>query len=342
MDDSRPEDRCAPSPVRSVLNGTVVHDSPVLAIPTQLRVHGNYLLVIDAGSDSAVHAFNKRDGGFVQSFGRRGKGPGEFTGAWSLAPSLTSPVVVWVYDLPLRRFTPLTLEGTEDISKPRAVTFDGPGIPLGPLWLTDSTIASLGFYLDGRMALYDAGGHLETTRFESSWSAAVQPQAEQAMLVRHPTRPLFLAANRYRSSIQILDLATERLSDVTSPAHAPPKTGAISFEQFAYLDAAATHEYVYALFSGRHSQTFGRRATYGTCIHRFDWDGIDRGAFRLDTDVISIAVDDSSKTLYAIRHAPTPAILRYNLSSAGNWLIPPPVVSPFAEPRLDGARPHSR
>lgn len=323
-----------------VLAGTLVHESPVLAIPTQVRVHGNYLVVIDAGSDSAVHAFHRTDGRFVRSFGRRGKGPGEFTGAWSLAPSRTSPAVVWVYDLPLRRFTPLTLEGEHDTSTPSAMTFGGPAIPLGPLWLTDSTIASLGLYLDGRIALYDSRGQVKTTLFENSRPSAVQPLAEQATLVRHPSLPVFFAANRYQRSIQILDLSTERLN--TSPTHRRPKTSAISLDQLAYLDAAATDEHVYALFSGRDGQAFGQRATFGTCIHRFNWDGIDRGSFRLETEVISIAVDDSSKTLYAIRHAPTPAILRYDMSGALDSLSPPPAASPFAEQRPGEARPRSR
>ncbi len=66
---------------RQELNG-----SERLGMPTKIAAVGDHVVVIDAASDAALHVINRMDGEWIRSFGGRGEGPGEFTGAWSLDP----------------------------------------------------------------------------------------------------------------------------------------------------------------------------------------------------------------------------------------------------------------
>ena len=52
----------------------------------------------------------------------------------------------------------------------------------------------------------------------------------------------------------------------------------------------------------------------GRFVHVFDWAGNFVKAIELDADVVTIAVDENSNVLYAVRHDPYPAILRYPLT----------------------------
>ncbi len=83
--------------------------------------------------------------------------------------------------------------------------------------------------------------------------------------------------------------------------------------RFGYVEAAASRDCVFALFSGRTGEGHKRRAHFARFVHVFDWDGNFKFALRLDVDALTITVDEQSRWLYAVRHDPEPAIVRYSL-----------------------------
>jgi len=303
------------------LAGTVLNASPVLALPKRIAVVGDYLVVIDAASDSALHVFDRHTGRLARSVGRRGKGPGEFEGAWALSQDVHADGTVWVYDLALRRLTrvPLSANADEHASARRMLHLSGGAVLTGPRWIAPDTILSLGFLMDARVALFDSTGRRSGAMGRPLFSPeAGQPmQAAQALLAAHPDHRRFAIANRYVSRIELLDLARGTIQSVAGPVAVNPGPAVIDLGRFAYVDVVATATRVVALFSGRTVEEYEGDAGFGNVLHVFDWEGRFLGAYRLDADVLAIAADEGGDAVYALRHDPVPAVVRYRLPPAG-------------------------
>jgi hypothetical protein len=82
----------------------------------------------------------------------------------------------------------------------------------------------------------------------------------------------------------------------------------------AYPSASATDGQILALFSGRAEAHFrGWSGSHGEFLHVFDWDGEFQRAFRLDREVLRIAVDPAGGRLYALTDHPEPAVVVFSL-----------------------------
>jgi hypothetical protein len=88
----------------------------------------------------------------------------------------------------------------------------------------------------------------------------------------------------------------------------PPELAAV-----AYVDVTVTATSIFGLFSGRGVAASGQRASFGDCIHVFGWNGTFERGLRLDGDVIAIAVTEDESAIYALRHEPRPALVRFDL-----------------------------
>lgn len=319
------------------LTGQVLFDGEALAIPTDVAIVGNHLVVIDIAADSSIHVFTLASGELVRTFGRRGEGPGEFKRAWSLDPVPGSHSECWVYDVALGRLTYVDL---------RDEFFDGDGLgdriinltsearSLGPVRTADANKSlSLGMYTKGRLGVYDAEGRQEATVASLPPGASdvppnVRQHAYQATLIPHPGRRLFAAATRHASLIEIYRSDGSLVAHREGPLHVEP-TYQVRYDgeraamatgaelRFGYVDGSASNGYLFALFSGRTREGSSRGTQImGRFVHVFDWNGNFKKAIQLDTDVIAIAVDESSNWLYGLRHNPHPAIVRYSLDDA--------------------------
>lgn len=320
-----------PAPLAS----EVIAEPIDLGLPFELEVVGPHLVVLDAASDSSVLVFHKQDGRIVRSFGRRGHGPGEFEGAWSVDPVLGSDREFWVYDASLHRLTHVDLERDfGGISRPgdRLINLIAEATVLDPAWL-DSIFVSLGFFQSGRIAHFDAEGRfLRTVGPLPQDAEDVPPQvlqhAFQSTLKPNPSRTLLAVATRHADRLEIYR------PDGTLVAAAKPPFGFLpNFQvrqrrgqpsmatgddlRFGYVDLAASEEHIYALFSGRTRRGFPGVANFGEYVHVYDWTGQLVAVFELDSDALAIAVDPSDGTLYALRHDPRPAVVRYTLPHLG-------------------------
>ncbi len=311
--------------------GTTLCDTSDLAIPADLAVVGQYLVVIDIASDSVLHFIDRRTGTYRGQFGRRGEGPGEFKTPWSLDHYGDEDSGSWIYDIGLRRLTQVDIRrslATGHLIPTQMVGLTGSGIPTGPLWV-DSAIVSLGFFTHGRIVVFNAHGQPVSAMGPvppgtDDLPPSVAQQVYQGTLVRHPDRQYLAAVTRHASLIEIYDmhgvrtvtngplLITPRYGIRKSLSQPSMRTG--SDLRFGYVDATASRQHIYALFSGRTREGFPGRAHLGSYVHIFDWSGNFEHALSLDSEIAAIAIDVDSNILYALRHNPTPAVLAYNLS----------------------------
>lgn len=317
---------------------TTLTESSVLAIPTDMAVVGDYLALIDIASDSALHVIDRVQGGLVRSLGRRGDGPGEFNGAWSLDPA-KGDGDFWVFDVALRRLSLVHADprASTPIARDRLIHFRSASNPTGPVWTRDGTLVSLGFHPSGRLAVYDDGGEEigligHPPGHEGNAPASVLQHAYQATLAPHPDRDRVAVVTRHASQLELwaVDGSANRI--VEGPLRVTPdleSSSKLSSDEFVmrasgrigYVDIAASDEFVFALFSGRTLRGFKQAASFGRFVHVFDWEGNFLYALRLEGDAIAIAVDRASATLYAVRHDPTPAVDAYSLESTRTQIL---------------------
>ena len=316
-------DACLNDPAQvQLLEATIVSSSVALELPTDLTVVGGYLVVLDAASDSVLHMLDKNNGQVVQSLGRRGRGPGEFLGAWSVEGSRDMANHVWVYDLSLRRLTLVGLglaNGGEETAA-RMVRFVDGSIVTGPMWLDAATLVTPGFFSDVRLALYDTTGVRITNTGEPPFSPDVLRNAfqlAQAQLGMSADREHLVLASRYRSTLELFDAAARPVGMITGPVRVADNERSPGTNRLAYLDVAMTSNEIVALFSGREARAFGPSASFGRCLHVFGNDGQLRAASKANVDLLAITLEPSDGRVYGIIHDPRPAVVAFPWGLSG-------------------------
>ena len=314
------------------LAGKVLYQDGVLGLPTDIAIYRGYVVVLDIGSDSAIHVFNGQDGRLVAQFGRRGRGPGEFATPWTIAIKLDDPETLWVYDIELSRLTGVDLESSianGRLVSHRMILLRGTGTPTGPLWAGHNRLVSLGLFTDARIGVFDSTG-VQSGSFGSvpaiteNARPGIAQHVYQATLVKHPTRPLIVAATRHASQLELYHAAGGELAVRSGPLEVAPKyrvgsrDGHTSMRanpglRFGYVDATASALHIVALFSGRTLEGYPASANFGRFLHLFDWRGRFLHAYRLDQALLTVAVSQGPGLVYGVRHDPNPAVISYQL-----------------------------
>jgi len=299
----------------TLLSAAVVSEAGELGIPTRLIVDDRWIFVLDAASDSVLHQFRRDDGVLYRSLGRRGRGPGEFQGAWSISYDHASGDA-WVYDVSLARVTRIVVPRGDPgpAYADTSIQLAAQGSPTDAVWLDSARLLAPGFYRDARVAVLDGSGRRVAGIGPgfTHWSKTV-PQVSQARVALHPRAHRAVLANRNLASLELIDLERATTTTVQGPVDLPRVSGPARLGAIAYVDVAVTATSIYALFSGRDPATVGQAASFGDRIHVFGWDGALERILRLDGDVIAIAVAEDESAIYALRHEPLPALVRFDL-----------------------------
>lgn len=320
------------APALQPLAGTVLYGGDKLSRPQSIGVAGEWVLVGDVPRPHALHVISRADGRYLASWGRRGEGPGEFSALWGIQPA--GPRDVWLFDPGQVRLSRLDvsalLAGAPDPLR-RTLVLRGESVPMTAVWLADSLVVSSGMFSGGRLAQFDSSGNprrvvgpLPPAR--PNVPAAVAQHAYSGTLVRHPSRPLLAIGTRHADRVEIYRADGGLVTVARGPANFEPvyepavrgnmpvmATG--DDLRFGYVDLFAAGDRLYALYSGATRGERPGKASFGSEVHVFGWNGRLRARYALDAPALGIAVDPSGRTLYAVRHDPTPAVLQYPLAS---------------------------
>lgn len=328
-------DNAAQSPPREPrvpaerLTARVLDDSDTLAMPGDLAVVGEHLVLINDRADSLIRVYHAETGALRRSFGRHGRGPGEFESGWSLDPVPGSRTAFWIYDLNLQRLTHVDL-ATDFVPggtyRDRIVTLQGGGAPTSPVWLSDSLFLSPGYYNEpGRLAHFAATGRMlrvvgDPPPGDADVPLAVRQHAYQSTARPNPARTLVAVATRHADRLDIYRPDGTRVASAARPAEFEPvyrvaraagrPTMATGDDlRFGYVDLATTERYIYALYSGLRRADAPGRANFGRVVRVFDWNAKLVRTLELDQPVLSIAADPADRRLYAVRHDPSPSLV---------------------------------
>jgi TolB-like 6-blade propeller-like len=333
------------------LAGRILTESDSLGLPRQLAVTTAGLVVLDAAGDPAVRVFSERNGSLIASGGRRGAGPGEFEGAWSVDPG-RGQRDFWIYDLGLSRLTHLQLVARSGSAgdaphlaslAPGAIPAAPPpdslavlstlnisvdGTVFDPAWV-GRRLVGVGFFRSGRLAYFQADGRL--LRFAGRLPPApaglprsVWTEAFQSMLQPAPGGDLLAVAARYTDRIDVYTSTGTLVAHAARPYGFDPPVAVSKLSptpalatgpdlRFGYVGLAVTRNRIYGLFSGRRRRDAPGRANFGELVNVFDWQGHLLRILKLPRPALVIAVDDRAHKLFAVHHDPRPMIVSYPL-----------------------------
>lgn len=315
------------------LAGETLAEAETFALPTKVSVVAERLVVVDRYAEQPITWLDRTTGSVIGYFGLRGEGPGEFAAATSIVKDPADSSTLWVYDFGLARLTPIDPNGSDLLGRPEfpTLTLRTPAPTLDVAWLPDGSLIATGFFSEGRLARFDRQGDLigmvgSIPPTSVSAPPAVRQHAFHSVMALSPDYKRVVLASRYAGLVEIYETHSwSQLSadspfpfdprfEVAESSHGPVMAGS-PHTRLGYVDVAVTAERIYALFSGRTPAGYQNRASFGEYVHVFDWSGKFLNALKLDAEVIAIALDETASTLYAVRHLPVPAVLRYELAN---------------------------
>ena len=236
-----------------------------------------------------------------------------------------------MFDGALQRLTRIDLAAGPDapLSSSRTVALRSGTTLTTALWAGEERVVTVGFFPDGRLGFFDADGAFSGTAGElpaypGEVAATVLQQAFMGRLAADPTRSQVAVASRHAGLIELIPLDGGPAVVAETPFPFDPEFGVqptdygpvmipVDHTRFGYIDVAASADRVYGLFSGRTIEAFPEDANYAQYVHVFEWNGQFRQALQVDPGAFAITVDEEEGVLYALRHLPTPALLKYEL-----------------------------
>lgn len=312
------------------LRGQLLAAGDYLGSPAEMTVLGDRLLVLDALSDSVLHVIDARSGAHVRSLGRRGEGPGEYRGAWSLARESGRPDQAWVYDIQLARLTRVDL--TPNAPPPgqaEIVRIQGEALATQPVWVQDSLLVSPSFSGRGRLSFFGADGTFRRATGpvptgDGGVPPAILQQAWMGTLASNARTGWLAMATRHADQVEIYRPDGTLVRKVRGPFRFDPRFTVEQMQgqpvmavsdamRLGYVDVEPTGDEIYALFSGRTNEAFKGAAPFARYVHVFDWQGELKRVYRLDSAVLTIALSPDGKRLYGTRHEPEPGIVVFSL-----------------------------
>lgn len=298
-----------------------IGDSLTFARVTSVTALGDYLLVTDRFSSPHNVIIDRWTGEVVSRFGRDGEGPGEFKDARWVLPVSEHPPQAWLYDFTNRRFS---LVEVNDVGEARILEEMriNVGDIEGLVWSGGRLVAN-GLFADHTLAHVD--------RMGNPLSRVVVPPPFTEREIGHPVGRMqlnrsYLAADPVGRRIAIVYQFGNRI-DILSPAgklfgsvDGPRRTAAryrVENDHFfweednvmAYHGAAASVNYIYALFCG--CRMGGDRPM--SRVHVFRWNGDFVAELQLDRPLRSFSVTPDDALLYGAFDDPYPMV--------GEWLL---------------------
>lgn len=282
-------------------------DSLQMQAISQLAIVGEEIVVADQFSSPHLAIVAAGNGRVETRLGKQGRGAGELIAPVWFAADLKDRASLWVYDFTVRRFSRIHRDQTGWVEGKTSVSFR-PDVPLlNPVW-TDAGIASNGVFADYILMLMDSAG--KPTRrlsFDSPFTTAVMPHnnglrmLNRTYLAHDPAVQRFALVYQWTNRLDFFTGTGEVIGTVVAPRPVKPifdyddkKFYWREGSEMAYIGAAGTERYVYALFCGCKN---GSKAPPSR-LHVFKWNGDFVGEIVLDREISTFDVtEDDTKVI---------------------------------------------
>ncbi|MXY08081.1 MAG: hypothetical protein F4058_00555 [Rhodothermaceae bacterium] len=309
------------------LAGRILASSDSLAIPLLIATGGEHLYVGDNQATKPLMVFDRNTGEFVKYAGRRGRGPSEIDYLWSM-DFKPGEDTGWLFDFQTR--TLHQFDG--ELLTGRSVRLQNTGPPMSPVWVKDDSIASVGMYEDGRLAMYDSDGLFG--RFIGSpppgdpeVPVPVRQHAYEAVVQTNSKGSLIAVVSQNTDLIEIFN--TEGLlHSMRGPGFDEPvytlhgddegnQWLALDDETIkSYVSVSVTDDLVFALYSGQTMEDAKNSSWFSPparTVYVFSWSGTPLASLQIEYGALKISVSADGQDLYVLYHRPVPMVMHYNV-----------------------------
>ena len=298
------------------VNDWVISDS--LFNPVKLKKEGQSLFVYDQKSNKVITVFDT-DGNYLESFGIKGKGPGELLAPFGSLDFYETKL--WVFDSSQNKYLGFHKDSISSSNyKPTAnelfIKSNSFFYELG--WLDSETIVGLDFSeVNSRLSFYNKNTKQVTQKGtlpplpKEDIPVPIHKQSLMATLKVKPDKSKIALANLYSDLIEIYNQDGSEITKVKTNLDFAHKyelasngyrvvMGQGGDTKFGYVDLTVSDHKIYALFSGntRDVSPFA----YGNAIHVFDWKGNLLSVLQLEKKSIAIEIDANDQNLFVIEY----------------------------------------
>jgi len=286
-------------------------------LPPEMKIiNNNYLVLLTNKNDSIIQIIDIDNGKLLKSFGRKGQGPGEFTGAFGILHTIYEPNRFWIYDATLRR---LSLYNIKNVMKHNIINPDtvisvssDAGNPFKFCCLNSDTLVAIGSLIS-RLCFYNSKGDTIKTngyipgKKEKNISNFVHLQAYQGALNTNFHAKKIVICNFAGDIIEIYDyegdiLKTIHGPDFFIPEYTPTQHYArITSLRCGYRALCSSSNYIYCIYSGEVSEDITDWiVSFGKNIFIFDWEGEPIKRVKTDIRLGYVDISEEKNTIYAI------------------------------------------
>lgn len=286
--------------------------------PVQIDYYKGYLIIRDTNvpDEEGMLQFYDLKNGTKTSCMLKGRGPGEMIGFYDFFV-MEPQHDLFMLDVSLKK---ILYAPVDDLINGSIHPADITSIDLSkfPLFLTISggsgKLFATGMMEDDRFISFDVTGanmklgHYSPDMQKKEMSPMLN-QAYMGRVVYEGSRQMLVVACRYADQLEYYDIRNSDVLFAKGPLAFEPSyvitkvqgyqvLGHNRDERIGYTTIDADKENIYVLYSGKTNED--PRAAYASELRVFGWNGNMRRRLELGHDLISIAVDDSGKNMYAL------------------------------------------
>ncbi len=300
-----------------LINGTVLINKDSLYQPLLIEYIQGKLFVYDMMDEVPISIYDPNSGQKLDSFGGRGRGPGEMRDISNISFHNDS---LYLFD-PMN-FTLLKYPISDVSSLPTQFKIEPKGLTLQYQKLSDTKFIASGFLGDIMLGVYDQQGAFingfGVLKGDTLEPVTVRQHLYRKKVVTNPVENKIAIAYHYTDLIEIYDYDERLIRSVFGPIQEPPIYD-IENERFTknddtrinYISLKSDGKYIYALYSNRLMSEPANNSA--DLLHVFDWEGNVIRIVRFNERLFDITIDPERQILYGITFEPEIGIYQYQL-----------------------------
>ncbi|MFZ1288464.1 MAG: BF3164 family lipoprotein [Melioribacteraceae bacterium] len=312
------------------LRAEEIIDGDSLGFPFEIISMNDLIIILDKKPliDNSTIKVYDHNYHLITSFGKRGKGPGEYLQPVDLTKSIGIDYEFTLYDFSNLRLTNYKIDRNYQFHIKNIYPLKG-GMPYQAVFTNDKIIVSLGLGLEyNRIAIFDTNGTIKKTigeippGKEKNTPVPLHLQAYKGKLRLSPDGKYYVISAQYSDYIDILNKAGNLKKRIIGPLDKEPEYDVVSAGEipvmaldtkkciYGYLDIAVNDEFIYALYSGNQ---FSDHKYEGNFIHVYDFNGQLKKNYKLTESIVDFDIDFHNAIIYGIKINPNIKVYKFKL-----------------------------
>lgn len=299
--------------------------------PFSMKYIDSMLFVYDdIAGENIFHLIDLNHGNKVYGLGRKGQGSNEYIMPMEYLPC--GDTAIAVFDYANKKLSVLSIDDFLNKRNEPVVCYKDTFPGTIKLFHTKyNSELSFGFYDDCMFYLQKNNKILQKIGFfpyrdsqEKQIENRLRGLAYQGILQNNPSNDKFVYAVNNAEIVYFYHIDSLAVNKVCEyqynyPQYRPMHKGEtraapVSVDNIrAFMDATASDNFVYLLYSGKTYKEDGLKSFEGNIIYVFDWMGRACRKIILDLPVFRFCVDKEDKAIYAFSNNPDPVLVRFSL-----------------------------